>query len=92
MVEPVAPIPPVAPPTEVEYPMAAYLNQDPIEARSSNSPTVRKEAEFAPVEHWGKVSPAWSMPTFHSEPGDARTWNAGKLASQIPLLRDIANC
>ncbi len=83
-VRPVEPLPaPRVASTEVEYPMAAYLTQHP-EAKSSNFPKVRKEAEFAPVEHWGKVAPAWSMPPFHSEPGEVRTWNAGKLVSQIP--------
>jgi hypothetical protein len=69
--------------TDTEYPMAAHVAQEPVEPRTSES-GVRKGADFAPVEHWGKVAPAWSMPPFHSEPGDPRTWNAGKLVSQIP--------
>ena len=75
---------PNAMPAELEYPMAAHLAQNPVEAKSTAFAKMRKEAEFAPVEHWGKVSPTWSMPAFHSEPGDVRTWNAGKVSTQIP--------
>ena len=69
---------------DVDYPMAAYVAQVPVEPRTLESDGIRNGAGFAPVDHWGKVSPAWSMPAFHSEPGDPRTWNAGKLVSQIP--------
>ncbi|MEO5925228.1 MAG: hypothetical protein ABIR70_15515 [Bryobacteraceae bacterium] len=68
---------------ESEFPMAAYLTPNRIEPRTLESKG-RKTSESDPLDHWGKVSPSWSMPAFHSEPGDPRTWNAGKLASQIP--------
>ncbi len=70
---------------ETEIPMAAYLAQNPIEPRTSES-RGQKSPGFDPLDHWGKISPSWSMPAFHSEPGDPRTWNAGKLASQIPPI------
>ena len=61
---------------EPDCPMAPYLEQSEIEPRSFETKEDRN-AGFAPVENWGKVTPAWSMPTFRSEPGDPRKWNAG---------------
>ncbi len=68
---------------EPDYPMAPYLAQTAIEPREFE--TVEDHlAGFSLSETWGKASPAWSMPAFHSEPSDVRTWKAGKLASGIP--------
>jgi len=68
---------------EQDYPMAPYLAQAAIEPREFE--TVEDHlAGFSLSETWGKASPAWSMPAFHSEPSDARTWKAGKLATGIP--------
>ena len=68
---------------EMDYPMAPYLEQAAIEPREFEA-VEDHLAGFSLADTWGKVSPAWSMPAFRSEPSDPRTWKAGKLAAGIP--------
>lgn len=80
--------PAVARAAEPEYPMAPYLDQSDIEPREFEAIEDHK-ALFEPVDHWGKATQGWSMPPFRSEPSDPRTWNAGKLVSQIPPVAGL---
>lgn len=74
---------PVRAEPEPDYPLAPYLDQSGIPPREFET-TENRRTGFAPVDNWGKAPQGWSMPPFHSEPSDPRTWNAGKLVAQIP--------
>ncbi len=67
---------------EPDYPMAPYLAQSSIPVREPDAAESRRNG-IAPLETWSDNA-GWSMPPFRSEPSDPRTWNAGKLAAQIP--------
>ncbi len=67
---------------EPDYPMAPYLAQSSIPVREPEAAESRRNG-VAPLETWSENT-GWSMPPYRSEPSDPRTWNAGKLAAQIP--------
>jgi hypothetical protein len=70
-----------------EYPMASFVEQALMAAREPDQEP--SSNGFAPTEAWGKVATNWAIPVFESKPEDPRTWNAGKLVSQVPPLAHL---